>query len=323
MKSISDSSIIGRLARVAAAAPLCLGLLNGVACAQDSAADTNAPSLAPKNDGAATETPVFLSRQEKLSYTLGLNTGKSYRLYGVEVDPEIFRQGLKDALSGGKSQITDEEFAFLWEEFQTEMKQKVEGRKKALQAEKALADKIRADKAKADGEAFLAENKTKEGVVALESGLQYKILKPGEGKKPAPGDTVECNYRGTLIDGTEFDNSYNRSKPATFSLKNVIKGWAEALPLMPVGSNWRLFVPSDLAYGPRGAGKKIGPNSTLIFDVDLVSIKERPAARKQAADAGSDGNVTGHSQTENAAGEAPEANKAQVDDAAVAATHKN
>ena len=123
------------------------------------------------------------------------------------------------------------------------------------------------------GDAFLAANKTKEGVVTLPSGLQYKILKEGTGPKPTPADSVVCNYRGTLIDGKEFDSSYKRGQPATFPVGQVIKGWTEALQLMPVGSKWQLFVPADLAYGDRGAGPDIGPGSTLIFEVELISIK--------------------------------------------------
>jgi FKBP-type peptidyl-prolyl cis-trans isomerase FklB len=123
------------------------------------------------------------------------------------------------------------------------------------------------------GDAFLAANKTKEGVVTLPSGLQYKILKEGTGPKPTPADSVVCNYRGTLIDGKEFDSSYKRGQPATFPVGQVIKGWTEALQLMPVGSKWQLFVPADLAYGDRGAGPDIGPGATLIFEVELISIK--------------------------------------------------
>jgi len=126
-----------------------------------------------------------------------------------------------------------------------------------------------------EGEAFLAANKSKPGVVTLPSGLQYKILKEGTGPKPTATDSVVCNYQGTLINGTEFDNSYKRGEPATFPVNGVIKGWTEALQLMPVGSKWQLFVPADLAYGPRGAGADIGPNSTLIFEVELLSIKAK------------------------------------------------
>ncbi|HVG92460.1 MAG TPA: FKBP-type peptidyl-prolyl cis-trans isomerase, partial [Alphaproteobacteria bacterium] len=133
-----------------------------------------------------------------------------------------------------------------------------------------------------EGEEFLAANKAKEGVVTLPSGLQYKILKQGDGPKPTAADIVACNYRGTFINGIEFDSSYKRGQPLTFPLRGVIKGWTEALQLMPVGSKWQLFIPSDLAYGARGAGGLIGPNATLIFEVELISIqnKEAPQAKK-------------------------------------------
>src|SRR5258707_14870244 len=129
------------------------------------------------------------------------------------------------------------------------------------------------EKNKSEGDAFLLENKSKEGVVALPSGLQYKVLKAGDGPKPAASDSVVCNYKGTLINGKECDSSYKRGQPATFPVSGVIKGWTEALQLMPVGSKWQLFIPPDLAYGERGAGGQIGPNATLIFEVELISIQ--------------------------------------------------
>jgi FKBP-type peptidyl-prolyl cis-trans isomerase FklB len=144
-----------------------------------------------------------------------------------------------------------------------------------LRQKQIEAMKLAGEKNQKAGEAFLAENKKKEGVVTLPSGLQYKILKAGEGKKPTAEDTVVCNYRGTLIDGTEFDSSYKRGEPATFPVRGVIKGWTEALQLMPVGSKWQLFIPPTLAYGERGAGAQIGPDATLIFEVELISIKEK------------------------------------------------
>jgi FKBP-type peptidyl-prolyl cis-trans isomerase len=131
------------------------------------------------------------------------------------------------------------------------------------------------DTNKQEGQQFLAANKSKEGVITLPSGLQYKILQEGTGPKPAATDTVTVNYRGTLINGTEFDSSYKRNEPATFGVNQVIKGWTEALQLMPVGSKWQLFIPSELAYGERSPGAEIGPNSTLIFDVELLSIKDK------------------------------------------------
>jgi FKBP-type peptidyl-prolyl cis-trans isomerase len=150
--------------------------------------------------------------------------------------------------------------------------------KQEVQA-KAAAEKSKAaaEDNKKEGETFLAANKSKEGVVTLASGLQYKILKQGDGAKPLPTDTVECNYRGTLINGKEFDSSYKRGQTASFGVTQVIHGWTEILQLMPVGSKYQVFIPSELAYGPRGAGADIGPNSTLIFEIELVSIKAKPA----------------------------------------------
>jgi FKBP-type peptidyl-prolyl cis-trans isomerase FklB len=169
---------------------------------------------------------------------------------------------MQDALSGSKMLMTEDEAKSAWMAFQVSMRKKQE----AQVQQQAEANKK-------EGETFLAENKAKEGVITLPSGLQYKILTPGTGPKPTANDQVVCNYKGALINGTEFDSSAKHGGPATFPVTGVIKGWTEALQLMPVGSKWELFVPSDLAYGPRGAGGGIGPNSTLIFEVELVSIQ--------------------------------------------------
>jgi FKBP-type peptidyl-prolyl cis-trans isomerase FklB len=144
---------------------------------------------------------------------------------------------------------------------------------KEMMAKMDAKQKIDGEKNKKDGEAFLTANKKKDGVITLTSGLQYKIIKKGDGAKPTASQTVRCNYRGTFIDGKEFDSSYKRGEPAEFPVGQVIKGWVEALQLMPVGSKWQLFIPSDLAYGPNGQGQMIGPNATLIFDIELVSVK--------------------------------------------------
>ncbi len=184
----------------------------------------------------------------------------------VEVDTSIVLRGLKDALAGGKLLLTDDEAKAALTQLQTDLRNK--------QMEKM---KEAADLNKKTGTDFLEANKAKEGVVMLPSGLQYKILIEGAGPKPAPTDTVSCNYRGTLLDGTEFDSSYKRGQPASFPVTGVIKGWTEALQLMPVGSKWQLFIPSDLAYGDRGADPRsgIGPGATLIFEVELLSIQEK------------------------------------------------
>jgi len=169
---------------------------------------------------------------------------------------------LKDSIAGGKTLLTDDEAKAAITQLQDEVRKAEE--QKMQQA---------AETNKKAGDAFLAANKTKDGVVTTPSGLQYKILTAGSGAKPAATETVVCNYRGTLVDGTEFDSSYKRGQPATFPVGGVIKGWTEALQLMPVGSKWQLFVPSDLAYGERGRSPVIEPNSTLVFEVELVSIQ--------------------------------------------------
>jgi FKBP-type peptidyl-prolyl cis-trans isomerase FklB len=186
------------------------------------------------------------------------------------VDPDLLARGMKDAMAGGKTLLTEDEAHAVMMEMQTEVhKQQQE---KAQQVGEAN---------KKEGSAFLAANKAKADVVTLPSGLQYKILKAGAGPKPAATDTVTVNYRGTLIDGTEFDSSYKRGEPASFPVNGVIKGWTEALQLMPVGSKWQLVIPTDLAYGERGGGATIGPNATLIFEVELLSIGEKKSEKPE------------------------------------------
>lgn len=193
-----------------------------------------------------------------------MSMGKNLHRDSIEIDPNILLQGMKDAMSGGQMLLTDQEAQAAIAELQNDLRKKAE--EKMQQAGEAN---------KKEGDAFLAANKTKEGVVTLPSGLQYKILKAGTGAKPTATDSVVCNYKGTLINGTEFDSSYKRGQPATFPVNGVIKGWTEALQLMPVGSKWQLVVPPDLAYGARGAGSDIGPDSTLIFEVELLSIQAK------------------------------------------------
>lgn len=203
--------------------------------------------------------------KEKSSYAIGMNWGTGLHKQGIDVDSAALIQGMKDALAGSKTLLTEDEARAALMQLQSEMQ--------AKQQEKA---KQEGEAGKKEGDAFLAANKGKEGVVTLPSGLQYKILKEGTGPKPTADDSVVCNYKGTLINGTEFDSSYKRGEPATFPVGGVIKGWTEALQLMPVGSKWQLFIPADLAYGPRGTpGGPIGPNSTLIFEVELMSIKDK------------------------------------------------
>jgi FKBP-type peptidyl-prolyl cis-trans isomerase FklB len=213
-------------------------------------------------------TPTVLTlktQKDKASYAIGLNIGKSMHKDSVDVDPNILLRGMKDGLSGAKPLLTDEEAKAAMVALQADLRKKGE--------EKML---VQGEANKKQGDAFLAENKTKDGVVTLPSGLQYKILKEGTGPKPTATDTVVCNYKGTLLDNTEFDSSYKRGQPATFPVSGVIKGWTEALQLMPVGSKWELFIPADLAYGARGGpGGGIGPNATLVFEVELESIQPK------------------------------------------------
>ena len=206
------------------------------------------------------------TQKDKVSYALGANLGMNLHNQSVDVDTAIVLRGLKDALAGGKLLLTDDEAKAALTQLQTDLRNK--------QMEKM---KEAADLNKKAGTYFLEANKAKEGVVTLPSGLQYKILTAGTGPKPAATDTVSCNYRGTLLDGTEFDSSYKRGQPASFPVTGVIKGWTEALQLMPVGSKWQLYIPSDLAYGDRGADPRsgIGPGATLIFEVELLSIQDK------------------------------------------------
>jgi len=205
--------------------------------------------------------------KDKLSYTFGANFGKSLKQQEIEINTDMFIKGIKDGLTGDKMLLTDQEMKDTMMAFQKEMAVKQAEKRKAL-----------AEKNKKEGEAFLSANKANEGVKTLPSGLQYKVITEGTGKTPKATDSVVTNYRGTLIDGTEFDSSYQRKNPATFRVSGVIKGWTEALQLMKEGSKWQLFVPPELAYGERGAGPKIGPNAVLVFEIELVSVKEESAS---------------------------------------------
>jgi len=211
----------------------------------------------------AQEKVVLKNQKEKISYSIGLNIGRNLgsdlKKQSIDIDPNLVAKGIQDALSGANPLLSNEEIQETMVAFQKEMSEKQKQR----------------------GEAFLAENKKKEGVKTLPSGLQYKVVKAGSGKKPKLDDTVTVQYRGTLIDGTEFDSSFRRGQPATFPVSGVIPGWTEALPLMEEGAKWQLFIPPKLAYGERGAGGLIGPNATLIFEVELVSIQENKQGKKQ------------------------------------------
>jgi FKBP-type peptidyl-prolyl cis-trans isomerase FklB len=211
----------------------------------------------------AEDQPALKDTKDKVSYSFGLNVGFNLQRQKMDLNPDAFMAGLKDALSGKQPQLTEEQVREVMTQFQKDMDEK---------------QKTAAQKNQTDGEKFLAENKNKPGVKTTASGLQYKVLKEGNGATPKPTDTVVVNYRGTLLDGTEFDSSYKRGQPATFPVNQVIKGWTEALQLMKAGSKYQLFIPADLAYGARGAGGEIGPNSTLIFEVELLDVKPSASA---------------------------------------------
>ena len=196
--------------------------------------------------------------KQKLSYSMGIFFGQTVIRQEMEIDIPAFMQAVKDVLNKSEKKLSDDEMQKIINTYQ----------KKEQNERVAVSGNN-----KADGEKFLAENKNKEGVVVLPSGLQYKIIKNSEGKKPLSDSRVIVHYRGTLINGTEFDSSYARGEPIELGLNQVIKGWQEALQLMQVGSKWQVFIPSELAYGERGAGRVIGPNSALIFDIELLSIK--------------------------------------------------
>ena len=231
-------------------------------------AKTSSATAAKKTTTAAKPATglTLTTQKQKASYALGMKIGSDLKRQGVaaSVDAAITARGLKDALAGSKLLLTDDQEKSALIQLQTDVRT----------AQEAKAKETSGPARKA-GEAFLAENKSKEGVVALPSGLQYKILTAGTGPKPTANDTVTCNYRGTLLNGKEFDSSYKRGQPASFPVSGVIKGWTEALQLMPVGSKWQLFIPADLAYGDRGAGGDIGPGETLIFEVELISIGDQ------------------------------------------------
>jgi FKBP-type peptidyl-prolyl cis-trans isomerase FklB len=202
------------------------------------------------------------SQEDSLSYAIGMDIGKNLKTQSAKVDPAIMARGVKDILDSAKTMLSEDQAQGCLMSFSQRMMEKREAEMK-----------VKGDQGKVEGENFLAANKTKEGVVTTASGLQYKIITKGTGPKPTATQTVRVHYRGTFIDGKEFDSSYKRGQPIEFPVNGVIKGWTEALQLMPVGSKWQLFIPSDIAYGDRGAGQAIPPNSTLIFDVELLGIK--------------------------------------------------
>ena len=201
----------------------------------------------------------YKSSKEKYSYAIGFQIGNNLKREGADVDINAITQGIKDVLSGTDLKVSMEEMQAAVLEIQKDQQAKRQAK---------------GEEAKKKGSEFLAANKKKKGVTELPNGIQYKILQEGKGAKPKPTDTIVAHYKGTLIDGKEFDSSYKRGQPATFAVNQVIKGWQEILPMMTTGSKWKVFIPSDMAYGERGAGANIGPNETLVFEIELLEIKK-------------------------------------------------
>ena len=212
--------------------------------------------------GLAQDKAQLKDQKDKASYSIGYDIGETFKKQKVELNPDALFGGLKDALADKEAALTKEDREKTLQAFQKEMMEK-----------QITASKEAATKNAAEGEKFLTENKKREGVKTTASGLQYKVLKEGSGPSPKETDTVVVQYKGTLLDGTEFDSSYKRNEPASFQVNRVVKGWIEALQLMKPGAKYQLVIPSSLAYGERGAGQLIGPNATLIFEVELLSIK--------------------------------------------------
>jgi len=212
--------------------------------------------------GKSDEASLLKTQKDQVNYAIGVNLIGNFKKQGVDIDLNLVMKGMEDAFAGNKLLLSDAEVGRAIKQYQAEVRR--------MRAKIIIRE---AEENKKAGETFLLENKKKEGVVTLPSGLQYQILKYGDGKKPTANDTVECHYRGKFINGKEFDSSYRIGHPATFKVSDIISGWGEALKLMPVGSIWKIFIPSQLAYGDRGASSTIGANATLIFEVELLAIK--------------------------------------------------
>ncbi len=248
------------------------GVLALTACKDDEKAEQKTAASMP----AAASTGGLATQEQKVSYILGMNIGGQFKANSVALDQPSFIEGIKTATDGSEPKLSKEQIQEVMTAFQTEMQKK----QQEMEKKQKLDMEAKAAKNKKEGTEFLAENKKKAGVITTASGLQYQVLAEGKGAKPKKTDTVTVNYRGTLLDGTEFDSSYKRNEPATFPLNAVIPGWIEALQLMQVGSKWKVFIPSDLAYGAGGTGGTIGPDATLVFEVELVKIGEPPVAEK-------------------------------------------
>ena len=222
-----------------------------------SSADQTSPSAGNTSDS-------FTSQVDRLSYAIGMDIGNSFKGQSIEINPDVLAQGMSDAYSGGQVKLTDEQAMAAIQQFQQEMQAK-QMQMMMQEQEQAMSTNT------AEGEEFLAKNKEKEGVQTTDSGLQYKIIEEGEGKKPGPNDQVTVHYKGQLINGEVFDSSYDNGEPVTFGIDQVIPGFGEGLQLMPVGSKGKLFIPGDIAYGMQGGPG--GPNATLIFDVEVIDTQ--------------------------------------------------
>jgi FKBP-type peptidyl-prolyl cis-trans isomerase FklB len=219
--------------------------------------------LAMSTAMAATDATSLSTDTDKLSYSIGADLGKNFKTQGIDINPTALAQGMQDGMGTGSLALTEQQMKDVLNKFQ-----------KDLMTKRTAEFNKKADENKTKGETFLADNKAKPGVVVLPSGLQYKVIETGKGAKPAKTDTVTVEYTGHLIDGTVFDSTDKSGKPATFQVSQVIPGWTEALQLMPAGSTWEVFVPANLAYGPRSVGGPIGPNEALIFKIHLISVKK-------------------------------------------------
>ncbi len=228
-------------------------------------ADT--PSIKATGSGTSTPEAGLETEEQKISYIMGMNIGSQVKTDDFEIDRENFNLGISDAFSGAEPRLSEEEVKSVIEGFQTK-----------LAAKQEAAATLAAETNLKEGEAFLMEKAKSDDVVSLESGLLYKVIEAGSGAIPNPEDTVEVHYKGTLIDGSEFDSSYKRGVPAQFGVTQVIPGWVEALQLMKEGAKWELYVPAALAYGPGGTGGAIGPNQTLIFEVELLKASVAEAS---------------------------------------------
>lgn len=236
--------------------------------ATQSAPAGNTQQAAPP---ATPNIPGLPTKKDQVSYAIGMNIGKGLHRDAIDVDPNVILQGLKDGIADSKMLMTDDQAQQTLMQLQMEVRAQQEAKRKQQAVENQKA-----------GEAFLAANKSKPGVISTADGLQYKIITQGTGPKPTIDDVVTVNYKGSLINGKEFDSSYKRGEPATFPVRGVIKGWTEALQLVPVGTKFELWLPPDLAYGEHGAGQDIGPNETLVFEVELLSVKPQEQPKTPA-----------------------------------------